>query len=305
MKIYVASSWRNDYQPEIVRALRELGHDVYDFKNPAPGDNGFHWSEIDPAWQKWTVEQYITSLYHPVAVAGFDSDFSAMQWADACVLVMPCGRSAHIEAGYFVGAGKPLLILASDAEPELMYKMADSIHAGMGSLLVRIQEIDDERQSLEPLEFVLSQPAPSQLKLSVRCMAFDIKNDDGEDFTQDQIGIWQQFVALLNCHCRGLLRDPEEDAIGLIEAERLRQIDKGYDEDHDDLRSDGSILHAAVRIAGDVAASGPHVDKVSWFGILARHVTEKYRGDPTRRLTIAGALIAAEIDRLRRLPASC
>ena len=29
-KIYVASSWRNEYYPEVVNALRNAGHDVYD-----------------------------------------------------------------------------------------------------------------------------------------------------------------------------------------------------------------------------------------------------------------------------------
>jgi len=42
-------------------------------------------------------------------------------------LVMPCGRSAHLGAGYFSGAGKWLIILLSDGEPELMYNMADYI----------------------------------------------------------------------------------------------------------------------------------------------------------------------------------
>lgn len=46
-----------------------------------------------------------------------------MKWADVCVLVMPCGRSAHLEAGWFVGAGKPTLILLENGEPELMYRM--------------------------------------------------------------------------------------------------------------------------------------------------------------------------------------
>lgn len=56
MKIYVASSWRNKIQPLVVLALREAGHEVYDFRNPAPGNTGFQWSEIDPAWQSWTAE---------------------------------------------------------------------------------------------------------------------------------------------------------------------------------------------------------------------------------------------------------
>lgn len=36
-KIYVASSWRNPFQQEVVNILRDLGHEVYDFKNPHMG----------------------------------------------------------------------------------------------------------------------------------------------------------------------------------------------------------------------------------------------------------------------------
>ena len=48
-RIYVASSWRNTLQPGVVAALRGDGHEVYDFRNPAPGVKGFAWSEIDPS----------------------------------------------------------------------------------------------------------------------------------------------------------------------------------------------------------------------------------------------------------------
>lgn len=44
MKIYVASSWRNEYYPEVVMKLREAGFDVYDFRNPPASDEGFHWN---------------------------------------------------------------------------------------------------------------------------------------------------------------------------------------------------------------------------------------------------------------------
>lgn len=76
-KIYVASSWRNEYQQEVVKVLRELGHEVYDFKNPE-GRTGFQWSAIDKDWQNWTTEQYRDALRHPVAESGFNSDFNAM-----------------------------------------------------------------------------------------------------------------------------------------------------------------------------------------------------------------------------------
>ena len=127
MKIYVASSWRNNRQPDVCASLRNYDHEVYDFRNPEEGDNGFHWSKIDPNWKTWTPEQYRKNLSHPIAKKGYVKDFKAMLWADACVLVMPCGRSAHLEAGYFVGANKRLIILIDESEPELMYKLADKI----------------------------------------------------------------------------------------------------------------------------------------------------------------------------------
>lgn len=139
-KVYVASSWRNYLQQGVVHTLRAAGFEVYDFKHPKPGDNGFHWREIDGGWETWSAEQYRQALKHPIAKDGFASDFDAMKWADIGVLVLPCGRSAHLEAGYFVGAGKPLHILLCDQhnEPELMYSMATSINLNLGELLASL-----------------------------------------------------------------------------------------------------------------------------------------------------------------------
>lgn len=126
-KIYVASSWRNQQQPGVVHLLRGLGHKVYDFKNPE-GKTGFKWSQIDENWQQWSVREYTEALNHPIAEAGFKSDFDAMQWADVCVLVLPCGRSAHSEAGWMKGAGKKVIIYqVGEQEPELMYKLFDGV----------------------------------------------------------------------------------------------------------------------------------------------------------------------------------
>lgn len=126
-KIYVASSWRNEKQQEVVRYLRSRGHEVYDFKNPFPGDNGFGWRDINPNWENWTNEEYIEALQHPLAESGFNSDFEAMNWADIFVLVLPCGRSAHLELGWACGSGRETYILLDHMEPELMVKMCTAI----------------------------------------------------------------------------------------------------------------------------------------------------------------------------------
>lgn len=130
MKIYVASSWRNRHQHDVVDTLRADGYDVYDFKNPA-NKSGFGWHEIDRYWQAWSAEEFRQALDHKLAEAGFKSDMDALRACDACVLVLPCGRSAHTEAGWAAGAGKKTIVYypadkgVANQEPELMYKMFD------------------------------------------------------------------------------------------------------------------------------------------------------------------------------------
>jgi len=138
-KIYVASSWRCSLQPKVVRELGAAGHEIYDFRNPREKDHGFSWKQIDPQWEDWSPGVFRRALEHDIAKSGFGSDFDGMTWADACVLVLPCGRSAHLEAGWFVGAGKPLHILIMEhCEPELMYKMATSICLSVEELLGKV-----------------------------------------------------------------------------------------------------------------------------------------------------------------------
>jgi len=123
-KIYVASSWRNTYQPEVVAKLREDGHEVYDFKAPVPGNDGFRWSDIDPNWKDWDPGRYAQALDHPIAAHGHGLDMAALEAADLCVLVLPSGRSASFEYGYHWGrTGRPgIVYMPEPCEPELMYR---------------------------------------------------------------------------------------------------------------------------------------------------------------------------------------
>ena len=134
--IYVASSWRNEYYPEVVVKLREAGFDVYDFRNPPSGDPGFKWGSIDPGFMDWTPSQYRNMLRHPKAERQFQNDIEAMQACDVCVLVLPCGRSAHTEAGWFAGKGKRVLAyIPEKQEPELMYKLFDEVCCSIKELI--------------------------------------------------------------------------------------------------------------------------------------------------------------------------
>lgn len=138
-KIYVASSRRNPYYPEVVKRLREEGHEVYDFRNPPHGGNGFHWTDVDENAPNWTFEEYAKGLHHPLAEKQFAADLDALKWADTCVLVLPCGRSAHTEAGWMAGAGKQVVVyIPLLEEAELMYKLFDHITDNLDNLMLII-----------------------------------------------------------------------------------------------------------------------------------------------------------------------
>ena len=134
-RIYLASSWRNKYHADLLQRLREWGHQVYDFKNPARGNYGFQWLSIDVRWQQWTPAELRQALDHPLAVKGFALDMDALEQAEVVVLCLPSGRSSHIEAAYHKGRGKPVVVYAPEpVEPELMYRLFDSITTTEGEL---------------------------------------------------------------------------------------------------------------------------------------------------------------------------
>jgi len=101
------------------------------------GTSGFKWSDIGLDPKDLLAKEYREKLYtHPIAACGYMADMRAMEWADACVLVLPCGRSAHLEAGWFCGRGKRTVILTRDGEePELMALMAQHICINLDEVL--------------------------------------------------------------------------------------------------------------------------------------------------------------------------
>lgn len=97
-------------------------------------DDNFAVPKKGSDWE--TKADYLRMLDHPRSREGFQSDFDAMQRADTFVMVLPCGKSAHLELGWAIGAGKRTAILLEDpVEPELMYLCADYLATSVVDLL--------------------------------------------------------------------------------------------------------------------------------------------------------------------------
>lgn len=145
--IYVASSWRNPHQPEVVKLLRARGFTVYDFKNPCLGNHGFNWKEINPGWNAGgpvDPRELREGLEHPTAVYGYELDMNALRASDTCLLVLPSGRSSHYEFGWAAGQGKECIVYAPEPiEPELMIREA-RILINWAELMLRFMGGPDE-----------------------------------------------------------------------------------------------------------------------------------------------------------------
>ena len=134
--IYLIGSLRNERVPQTAAALRKAGFDVFDDWYAAG-------PEADDYWQKYEKSRghtFAEALDGYAARHVFEFDKHHLDRCDAGVLLMPAGKSGHLELGYIMGTGKPGFILI-DKEPErfdVMYRFAQSIHTEIEPLVAAV-----------------------------------------------------------------------------------------------------------------------------------------------------------------------
>lgn len=129
-KIYIIGSLRNPRPANVSILLRCL------FK-----EHACYLPEVFDDWQaagpiaddSWRDYERAKGLSFQEALAGhaakhvFAFDKKHLDEADAAVLVLPAGKSGHLELGYMIGKGKPCVILLECDDPErwdVMYQFA-------------------------------------------------------------------------------------------------------------------------------------------------------------------------------------
>jgi len=117
MRIYIASSWKNAEDVRwLADELRSRGHKVFDFTNHEHREDGLDTFVFGAKeWAEYSGEspdaiEYKDFLTWEPTKRAFASDKAGIDWADCVIMLLPCGRSSHLEAGYAVGCGKPLYI---------------------------------------------------------------------------------------------------------------------------------------------------------------------------------------------------
>jgi hypothetical protein len=146
MKVYIATSWKNEAAAlRMARLLRRDGHEVDCFCDPSSGRYVFHWTEMVDDPEELGKHDAVSFLGDPRVQRAFREDKTWIDWADAVVMMMPCGNSAHIEAGYAKGRGKRLFIWGPWPKGvfDVMYGFADQVfrHTELAELREALKEL--------------------------------------------------------------------------------------------------------------------------------------------------------------------
>lgn len=143
MYIYLIGSLRNPRVPEIGEALRQ------DLNRPdvTVFDDWFAAGpEADDCWQRYEQSKGNTfpeALRGEAAKNVFQFDLKHLNRADVAVLILPAGKSGHMEFGWCLGKGKRGYILLEDQDPgrwDVMYQFANAVFYSVRGLLSSLQE---------------------------------------------------------------------------------------------------------------------------------------------------------------------
>ena len=130
MRIYLASSWKNqELVLKTAKYLESRGFEVDAFCRSTDQRYSFHWSELVDDEEDLAKYNAIEFLNDHRTQRAFLEDKKWLDWADAVVMILPCGKSSHLEAGYAKGQGKRLYIFGAfpDGEFDVMYGFADEL----------------------------------------------------------------------------------------------------------------------------------------------------------------------------------
>jgi hypothetical protein len=120
--IYLIGSLRNPEVPEIAKALRKAGHDCFDDWYAAGPEADDYWR----TYEKDKGNTYKQALAGYAAIHVWEYDRSHLDRCDTALLVLPAGKSGHLELGYSIGAGKcGIILLDKDYDRwDVMYRFA-------------------------------------------------------------------------------------------------------------------------------------------------------------------------------------
>lgn len=122
--LYLIGSLRNEEVPKIAATLRDTGLDVFDDWFAAGPEADDYWKKYEEARGR----SYVEALRGYAARHVFEFDRHHLDRCDSALLVLPAGKSGHLELGYVAGSGKPIFILLDRPDRwDVMYLFATEV----------------------------------------------------------------------------------------------------------------------------------------------------------------------------------
>lgn len=141
MKIYIASSWKNQHGVEMLTALlREKGHEVISWVENNYGENHNHVTKDFP-FEEW--------VNGPEAVQSFEFDTYGATKSDLVIYFAPSGKDACAELGAAWASGVPIIGLYAKGEDlGLMRKMVKKWYGRYTEILQAVEQLSFAQRGL-------------------------------------------------------------------------------------------------------------------------------------------------------------
>lgn len=138
LKVYLIGSLRNPEVPKLAQKLRALGFDVFDDWYAAGPEADDKWRD----YEKGRGHTYQQALLGYAADHVYRFDLKHLDDCDIAILMLPAGKSGHLELGYIIGQGKPGYILLDNPERwDVMYLFAKGVFNSFWELKRELQKV--------------------------------------------------------------------------------------------------------------------------------------------------------------------
>ncbi len=126
---FISSRYRNkDEVLELASKIRQAGKTVYCFieSNASTSHVGLVESEPEAAMKQFeSIPNWQTD---PGVRDVFETDMEALRSSSTLVLLLPAGKSSHVEAGVAYGLEKHLVVIGEQKETESLYLIFDEFY---------------------------------------------------------------------------------------------------------------------------------------------------------------------------------
>lgn len=146
ISVYLIGSLKNPEVPKVAQAIRALGFEVFDDWYAVGPEADDYWRD----YEKAKGHNFAQALAGYSARHIFEFDKHHIDRCSIGILLMPSGKSAHLELGYMAGQDKTT-IYCYDQEPErydIMVQFANHVCCGVPALLDLMKQLAPSTERL-------------------------------------------------------------------------------------------------------------------------------------------------------------